>query len=133
MQVGWISGNETLNGRMLLGGSGRARLLSPSEVDEDAGLQLLQARINAELSTPSISPLEFQDEVSIALALRLVSVHITPPPPGWRLTLPRPVAAIMQIRAGESEVAALFVQSHIEFWTIEMLRSSINIPLNQFI
>jgi hypothetical protein len=42
----------------------------------------------------------------------------------------RPIAAIMQLRPGESSVAALLVQDHIELVTIEILRSSANTPLS---
>lgn len=47
--------------------------------------------------------------------------------------LPRVIAAIMQIRPGESELGALFVQGHIELWTIEEMRSAITPSLTQII
>jgi hypothetical protein len=47
-----------------------------------------------------------------------------------RLTLPRPIAAIMQLHPGKSSLVALFVQDHIELLTIELLRSSANSPLS---
>lgn len=77
--------------------------------------------------------LEFHDEASLALALRLVHVRITPPDPGRRLTVPKAIAAIMQIRPGESELALWFVHGHIELWTLEMLRSAVTTPLTDFI
>jgi hypothetical protein len=86
-----------------------------------------------ELTEPSHNPLEFQDEVSAALAFRLMAVEITPRKPGWRLTIPRPVAAIMNIRPKDSDIAALFLQKHIELWTIDALRSAVNMPLTQII
>jgi len=132
-QVGWITGKQPHDGWLLIGSPGRCRLLSATEVDSDANFQSLRARIAAELNAPSTNALEFHDEVSVALALRLVSVQITPPGPGWRLTLPKPIATIMQIRPGESDVAALVLQDHIELWTIETLRSSVATPLTQII
>jgi hypothetical protein len=47
--------------------------------------------------------------------------------------LPRSIATIMQIRPGESDIAAVFLQGHIELWTIETLRSSVTTPLTQII
>jgi hypothetical protein len=132
-QSDWISGDQPHSAWLLLGNSGRCRLLSATEVESDPTLQSLQARTTLELTEPSHNPLEFQDEVSAALAFRLMAVEITPRKPGWRLTLPRPVAAIMNIRPKDSDVAALFLQKHIELWTIEALRSAVNMPLTQII
>jgi hypothetical protein len=126
--LGWVTGDKPVSGWLLLANPGRCRLLSASEVEEDPGLKSLLARIAVESSVALTSALEFHDEVSVALATRLMPVQITPPDPGWRLTLPRPIAAIMRVRPKESELAARFIQSHIELWTIEMLRSAVAHP-----
>lgn len=132
-RVAWIAGDEPLSGWLLMGDPGRCRLLSPAEVENDTATQSLQARIDAELSTAGDSILEFRDEASIALAVRLVQVRIAPPEPGRRLTLPRAIAAIMQIRPGESDLALWFVHGHIELWTVETLRSAVTIHLAEII
>jgi hypothetical protein len=132
-RVAWITGGEPVSGWLLVGSPGRCRLLSASEVGSDPHLQSLKMRITAEANTRSASPLDFHDEVSVALAARLLEVQITPPEPGWRLTIPRPIAAIMQIRPKESEVAGVFVQEHIELWTIETLRSSVARALTEIL
>ncbi len=124
-RVGWIAGNQAIGGWLLVDGPGRCRLFSASEADSDPNLQLLSARVSAEVNATRDNALEFHNEVSLALAFRLLPVQITPPEPGWRLTLPRLIAAIMQVRPGESEVAALFFQGHIELWTIETLRTAV--------
>ena len=131
-RVGWI-GDQSHIGWMLLGTPGRCRLLSAAEVENDPTLQSLSDRIAAELDVPSVDLLEFQDATSVALALRLASVEIRRRGRGWRLKLPIPIAAIMQIRPGESDIAALYLQDHIEFWTIETLRSAAGKPLTQLI
>jgi hypothetical protein len=100
-------------------------------VDNDTDLKSLRAQIAAELNIPTSTALDFRNEASATLPLRLLAVQITPPDPGWRLTLPRPVATIMGVRPGESELAGLLIQNHIEIWTIETLRSAMNIPLHQ--
>jgi hypothetical protein len=131
--VGWISGNEPHKAWLLLDSPGRCRLLSAPELESEHSFQSLQDRIAAELNAPSTDPLEFQDERSATLALRLQPVDIMPRGPGWRLALPRPIAAIMQLRPGESDVAALLLQDHIELWTMETLRSSVSTPLTEII
>jgi|SRR5271170_2492331 len=125
-RLGWVTGDEPVSGWLLLANPGRCRLLSASEVEEDPDLKSLLARIAVESGLGLKSALEFHDEVSVALTTRLMPVQITPPDPGWRLTLPRPIAAIMRVRPKESDIAARFIQNHIELWTIEMLRSAVS-------
>ncbi len=132
-QISWINGDQPHDGWLLVGSPGRCRLLSAAEVHSDPNCQALQARISEERSAPGSNSLEFQDEASAALALRLLPVEITPRKPGWRLTLPRAIAAIMYIRPGESEIAARLVREHIELWTIETLRSSVTMPLTRML
>jgi hypothetical protein len=132
-RVAWITGVEPVSAWLLVGSPGRCRLLSSSEVGSDPLLQSLKMRITAEAGTRNANPLDFHDEVSVALAVRLLEVQITPPEPGWRLTLPRPIAAIMQVRPKESDVAGVFFQEHIEIWTVEMLRSSVARPLTEIL
>jgi hypothetical protein len=128
-QIAWIAGDAPLFGWLLMGSPGRCRLLSSAEVERDAAAQTLRTRIDAELRTVESGTLDFRDEASLALALRLVQVRIAPPEPGWRFTLPRATAAIMRIRPGEDEVALWFLHGHIELWTIEALRSAVGTPL----
>jgi hypothetical protein len=133
-RVGWIVGEQVLAAWLLLADSGRCRLLSSTEVVSDPDLHSLKARIAGELNARSIGILEFQNEVSVALTLRLVEIQITRhETSGWRFTLPRTVAAIMQVRPNQSEVAAIFVQDHIEFWTIEKLKAAVDVPIMEIV
>src|SRR5271167_4933129 len=98
-RLSWIVGDQPLTAWLLVGSPGRCRLVSAAEVDSDPGLQSPKARIAEELDARSTSALEFQGEVSVALIVRLVEVQLTHhEKSGWRLTLPRPIAAIMQLR-----------------------------------
>jgi hypothetical protein len=132
-KVDWIAGKQPVDGWLLVANPGRCRLLSAAEVDNDPALQALLARIGSEINAPVVSALEFRDDASVALALRLMPIRITPPAPGWRLTLPTPIAAVMRIRPGESDVAAMFVQGHIEFWTMENLRVAMTQALSDIL
>jgi hypothetical protein len=132
-RAGWVARDQPLDGWLLVGSPGRCKLLSVSDAENDANFQALLARISAELGIASTNSLAFHDEPSVALALRLVPIQITPPEPGWRLTLPRPIAAVMRITAGKSDIAALLFQGHIELWTIETLTSAMSIPLTELI
>jgi hypothetical protein len=129
-RVGWIVGDEPIVAWLLMGSSCRCRLFSGAEVDSDPDLRSLKDRIAEELKAAYDSPIEFQDVTALTLTLRLAQVQIKRhETSGWRLTLPRPIAAIMQLRPGESSLAVLIVQDHIELLTIEVLRASANAPL----
>jgi hypothetical protein len=132
-RLAWISGDEPQKGWLLVGGPDRCRLLSGAEVNNDPSYRSLQASIEVELAMHNVNSLEFRDEAMAALPLRLLPVEVNPRGPGWRLTLPKLIAAIMQIRPKESEVALLYVQEHIEIWTIEALRSSVTAPLGEIV
>lgn len=130
-QMGWITGAS--GAWLLLGSPGRCRLLSEDAVANSKEFQSLQERIASEASAQASSGLEFQDDSLVALSVRLAKIQISPPGPAWRLTLPKYIAAIMQVRPGESDVAAGLIQGHIEIWTIETLRSSVSTPLIEII
>jgi hypothetical protein len=131
--AGWVLGDVPLRGWLLVGGPGRCRLLSSAEFDGDPSCLSLRAAIDAAIGNPVKNAIEFPDEASAALSLRLFAIEVAPPGPGWRLTLPRPLAAIMQIRPKESSVALLHFQKYLEIWTLEALRASLAVPLAEMI
>jgi hypothetical protein len=132
-RVKWISGDQPIEAYLLVGSPGRCRLLSAPEVKDDPRLKSLQARIAAEIDAPLPDSLTFHDDMSVALALRLLPVRITGGEPAWRLTLPRVLAALMEITPGKTDIAALVFQAHIELWTIETLTSAMSVPLTELI
>jgi hypothetical protein len=132
-RIGWLTEAQSRQAWLLVGSPGRCRLLSAAEVESDPNLRSLRASIDTELNAASVNVLEFRDEGLVTLALRLLSVEISPPGPGWRLTLPKPLAAIMQIHPKQSDVALLLFGEHIEIWTMETLRSSVATPLLEII
>jgi hypothetical protein len=131
-RVGWITGDQPVEGWVLMGSPGRSRLLSSGEVTSDPDVQALQEKI-AEIPVQNLSLLEFQDEDLAVLPLRLLQVQIRRRGQGWRLALPTPIAAIMQIRPAKRGIAALFLQGHIEFWAMERLRTAGSKPLTEII
>ena len=129
----WITGNEPLSAWLLVGGPGRCRLLSSAEVEDDAGCRMLRASVDAGAAQSTAVASEFRDEASVALGLRLLSIEISPRGPGWRLAIPKTLAAIMQIQPRVSSVALLLSQAHIEIWTMETLRTAVAVPLAELI
>ncbi|MGA7505993.1 MAG: hypothetical protein WA252_18105 [Candidatus Sulfotelmatobacter sp.] len=115
---------------LLVGTPGRCRMLPSAEVDASPELRALAARIAEQASDRSSSIVEFHDEASVGLTQRLVEIQMTKhTTSGWRFTLPRVVAAIMQLRPEASELAVLLVQGRVELWTLETLRAAVSQPL----
>jgi hypothetical protein len=133
-RTGWINGEQTIAAWILVAGPKRCRLLSAAEVAEDEDLRQLQGRIAIETTAAPGRLLEFKDEGSAALAQRLLSIQIAPhETSGWRFTLPRVLASVMRVRPRESDLAALFVQEHIELWTIDALSSAVSGALTELL
>jgi len=133
MRVIWIKGAEPIQAWLLLGGIGRCRLLAPQEVEADPRCRSLRLRNETEEAPIAGHISEFEDDASAILGLRLLDVEITPRGPGWRLTLPKILIAIMQIRPKESTVALLLSHGHIEIWSMDALRTSVAIPISELI
>ena len=131
-RVGWIAGDQPVEAWVLSGSTGRSRLLSSAEVVSDPDMQALREKIS-EISVQNPGLLEFQEDELVVLPLRLLQVQIRRRGPGWRLALPTPIAAIMQIRPGKRGIAALFLQGHIEFWAMETLSEAGSKPLSEII
>jgi hypothetical protein len=128
-----MTGVHALDGWLLVGSADRCRILSNSELDSDPELQKFQANITNEINTSSDSVLDFRAASHVALPHRLVPIEIKRYGPRWRFVIPQIVAVAMKIHPTESDVAALFLDGHIELWTIEMLRAAFDHPLAQLL
>lgn len=125
-----MTGVQALDGWLLVGSADRCRILSCSELDCDPELQKLQSNITNEINASSDSVLDFREATMAALPLRLVPIEINRFGSRWRLVIPQVVAVPMRIRAVHSDIVALFLDGHIELWTIEMLRAAFDHPLS---
>jgi hypothetical protein len=128
-----MTGVHALDAWLLMGSADRCRMLSSSELDSDPELQKLQSNITDEINASSGSVLDFREASTAALPLRLVPIKINRYGSGWRLVIPQVVAVTMRIRPTQSDVVALFLDRHIELWTIEILRTAFNHSLSQLL
>lgn len=114
-RAGWVVGDRPLKGWLVVGGPGRCRLLSAAEFEVDKGCLALKAAIDAELDRPGSSAIEFRDEARAVLGMRLIQIEVAPPGPGWRLSLPRALLEIMEIRPAETLLPCSFFRSASRF------------------
>lgn len=130
--VGW-GPDDGAGACVLLGSSGRCRLLAGGKLQNDPDCQKLQQEIDAASEEPLTSLLDFRDESRTVLPLRLLPVDVAPHGANYRMTLPKLLTSIFQVRPGEESVAVLVNQGHIEIWSFEALRTAITPPLQQLL
>lgn len=128
-----MTGDQALDGWLLVGSADRCRILSTGELSSDPELQKLQSNLADEINTSSDSVLDFREASFAALPFRLVPIEIKRYGSRWRLVIPQIVAVPMRIRPAQSDVAAFFLDGHIELWTIEMLRAAFDHSLSQLL
>lgn len=128
-RTGWPIGTDPMRGWILLNGPGRCRLLPAALLGADAGFQQLRSKIAEQKDQDAI---DFEDDGLATLGLRLLPLELMPPGPGWRLTLPKVIATLMEIHRKESSVA-LLARKHVEIWTLEALRFAMTTPIADLI
>jgi hypothetical protein len=132
-RVDWIAGEQALDGWLLVGSADRCRILSNEELGSDSELQKLQARITDEINAPIESLLDFREVEATALPLRLAPIEIKRHSTRWRLVIPQVVAVAMKIQPAQSDLVTLFLDGHIELWTVDTLRTAFNYSLAQLL
>ena len=130
--VGWVPENNK-GASVLVGDSGRCRLLTGTEVQDDPDCRRLREEIGAVLEEPLSSLLSFREESVTALPLRLLPVDIFPHGAGYRMTLPKLLTGILQVWPGKDSVAVIVNQAHIEIWSLETLRIAVTPRLGELL
>ena len=130
--ISWVPENNK-GAHVLVGDSGRCRLLCGAEVENDPDCRRLREEIGAVLEEPLSSVLNFRVESVTALPLRLLPVDIFPHGVGYRMTLPRLLTGILQVCPGKDSVAVLVNQAHLEIWSLETLRIAVTTRLEELL
>jgi len=128
--VGWLP-QHTNEASLLVGHSGRCRILSGTEVLTDPACQRLRDEIASSIEEPLDSVISFREDSITALPLRLLPLDLVPYHGGFRITLPRLVISIFQASPGQDSVALLVSQGHVELWSLQTLRVALNSQLDQ--
>jgi hypothetical protein len=108
-------------------------MVSTEEFEASPGFASIRTNLLAESGDSSQDPLEFEDATVAVLATRFLQAQLTPPPPAWRLILPRIVTALMELDEDSNTVALLFSKGYIEIWSLDTFRSASRRPLDAFV
>ena len=132
-KLGWITGGSPIEACLLMGGTGRLRLLSHEEASRDPDIASIRSRISATADEARGRVVEFESAPLVALTVRLADTLLSPPPPGCRLTLPKVLLDILVISRTESQVVMTMSKGYIEVWTTDVLNEALSAPLDQIV
>lgn len=88
-RTNWIKGTESLQGWLLLLSVGRYRLLSDEDVMNDPRLEPVRTLLLEGKPIIVSEPTSAEEPARAVLVACLIPVTMTPPPPGWRICLPK--------------------------------------------
>jgi len=128
---GWISGEGPLQGWLLMHTYRRLRLLSAHDVE--ASSEVLRLKEIGGVQEQKGGPLDFEEPGSVVLAGRILERQLARSTSGWRLTLPRNVVELWEIRPGNNSAAVLISGGYVEIWSIDALRDAYSVPLRDLI
>jgi bifunctional DNA-binding transcriptional regulator/antitoxin component of YhaV-PrlF toxin-antitoxin module len=130
--AGWLRGDVPLQAWLIIGNSGRCRVLPPAQLENDELAIRLRTAADATTALAEAAT-RFEDEAVESLAFRLVPLELFPPGPGWRFLLPKWLALIMGVESKERSVALLHLHGYIEIWNLELLRASLDKPISDLV
>src|SRR5438034_861191 len=87
--IEWIRGDKNLAVWLLLHSPGRFRLLTDQQAARDTTLCRIRSIIVDGPGDPVVPPTAFEPNDQAALIGRLIPTTLAPPPPTWRLTIPK--------------------------------------------
>jgi hypothetical protein len=120
-RITWMKSDE-VKGWLFLIGEGRYRLLSDEQCLTDPELEPIRQLIvegNSGSAAASAKP------PKSAIIARLMPVTISPPGPGWRISIPKALEAFLPDNCNKEKFSVLFsVDGHWEVWHTDMLRKA---------
>jgi hypothetical protein len=126
----WVRGHETLSVWLLLHSTGRFRLLADKQATEDETLRDIRSTVVDGPADPVASPTAFEPNERAALIGRMVVTTLAPPPPTWRLTIPK---QIFPDDNPERTLTLLFSLGYLEIWFSETFNAALISPLTAII
>jgi hypothetical protein len=126
----WIQGTESLQAWLLLVSQGRLRLLSDDQVQRDPLLEPVRLLV-LEGRPAALTEVTFTEEPKrAALVARLLPTVVSPPGPGWRISIPK---AFDIFAPSDSDAKAFSIlmslEGYLEIWYTDVLRRAGILPL----
>lgn len=128
-KVLWICGEQVLSVWLLVIFPGRFRLLSDTEVSQHKPLSEIRSLIvDGSTRDSSGSIIECDTSQRAARIGRLIPTTLAPPPPSWRLIIPKAVTAHSK---GDQRFVLLISQGYLEIWLPHTYEAALAYPLDE--
>lgn len=127
--IPWLSGKTRIPVHLMMLRTDRYRVITEADMDSTPTLVAMRENIADTLTNPHATALSFADDASTLSALRLLETELSPPPPEWRIRLPRIIVDLLQVRPGREEVVVVLDRQFIEIWSVERFRSAFQTTL----
>lgn len=128
-RIQWLRGEAPIKAWLLLLEVGRYKLVPEEEVQRSPLLRgVLERLLEPDLHS-SFDPVEVEGAESVALAARLIATTASPPGPSWRVILPQQALDLMALPERPSHVFLFISLGHLEFWSDDLVRRSVGVPL----
>lgn len=129
----WITGSSPIEVWLLIESPGRCRLICAQDLEKSPALTSLRATITATEEELPNDPLDFEDSEFAVLPNRLLQTQLTPPPPAWRLSVPRILTELMHIAGENKTVVFLLSKGYLEIWSVSALTGAFGRPLKDIL
>ncbi len=109
--------------------TGRFRLLSDSEAEQDPKLGEIRAAIVDGPGEVDAAATQFESSEMAARLGRLIPATLSPPRPSWRLTLPKR----MILQEDNKNLVLLFSLGYLEIWLPRVYQAALSSRIDQVI
>jgi hypothetical protein len=126
----WLSGNESIEGWLLLVAEGRYRLLSNQQVQSDPQLEAIHAHVTGKKSLAGDEPTSAQEATKAAMVVRLIPIKVNPHGSGWRISTPKLFRAFAPPGCSAKDFTVFgALDGYLEIWYTDVLRKAASVPL----
>lgn len=127
--VPWLTGKTAIEVSLLMLRADRCRLVTKADIESTPGLISMKEKIGESAASPHTTPLDFADDASTVFNLRLLDSLVSPPPPEWRIRLPKLVAELLRVRPGKEQAVIVLDRQFIEVWSMERFQDAFETTL----
>jgi hypothetical protein len=121
-RISWLEGTKPKDSWLWLIESGRYRLLADEEVKSDQSLSSLREWI---LEGRPPNSIRSSGKEFLVLPVQLLPVMITPPPPVWRMVMPRVLSVFADNDKDARDFVLALAADQIEIWSVTALREAV--------
>lgn len=119
-RFGWLKGKQPIPVWLWLLSDGHYRVLTEEQAQSDSVIAPIRALI---VDGPSEEPTpasEAQDDEEAAMPAKLIQTNVTPPPPVWRIVIPKAARAFPPLETKRFSTV-LTIDGHWEIWHTDIL------------